>query len=345
MEEKIIRQAVGIDMSMQDFKVCYGGVTTKMEKEYVSECTFANSEEGFESFLSWLFKFLHNQDDLYFLMEATGVYHEQLCNYLYDQGLNVSVMPSGRVKRYAQSLKQRSKTDLLDAKMLCSLALERTLDLWSPPRKELLALKQLSRERGQLVKEQNVLRSKLHALNHSVIVSERVKSRLKTRSSLLETQILEVEKEMRELVRADEQLNKKIKLLITIPGISFVAATGVVGETLGFKDIKSAKQLTSYVGYDVVHRESGLFRRKTSISKKGNRNVRGMLHMPSMTVVRCNPTLKPFYERLKAKKTKPIIALVAVQRKLLCLMYTLWKNDTEYNPAYKTKTAEALTSA
>ena len=70
MEEKIIRQAGGIDMCMQDFKVCYGGVTTKMEKEFVSECTFANSEAGFESFLGWLFKFLHNHDDLYFLMEA-----------------------------------------------------------------------------------------------------------------------------------------------------------------------------------------------------------------------------------------------------------------------------------
>lgn len=124
-----------------------------------------------------------------------------------------------------------------------------------------------------------------------------------------------------------------------------MAATGVVGETLGFKDITSAKQLTSYVGYDVVQRESGLFRGKTSISKKGNRNIRGMLHMPSMTVVRCNPTLKPFYERLKKKKAKPLIALVAVQRKLLCLMYTLWKTDSSYDPTYKTKTAEALTSA
>jgi transposase len=85
-------------MSMQDFKVSFGIISDKMEKKFVSESTFTNTEAGFESFLSWLFKFLRNQNDLYFLMEATGVYHEQLCNYLYDQGLNVSVMPSGRVK-------------------------------------------------------------------------------------------------------------------------------------------------------------------------------------------------------------------------------------------------------
>ncbi|MBL7471173.1 transposase, partial [Robertkochia sediminum] len=73
----------------------------------------------------------------------------------------------------------------------------------------------------------------------------------------------------------------------------------------------SAKQLTSYVGYDVVLRESGTMKGKSKISKKGNRHIRAVLHMPSMTAVRCNPTLKPFYMRLKSTKSKPIIGLVA----------------------------------
>jgi transposase len=55
--------------------------------------------------------------------------------------------------------------------------------------------------------------------------------------------------------------------------------------------------------------------------------------MPSMTAVRVNPTLKAFYQRLKPKKVKPIVALVAVQRKLLLLMYSLYKNKTFYEPS------------
>jgi hypothetical protein len=54
--------------------------------------------------------------------------------------------------------------------------------------------------------------------------------------------------------------------------------------------------------------------------------------MPSMAVIRTNPTLKPFYGRLKERKEKPIIGLVATQRKLLLLMYTLWKKEEYYNP-------------
>ena len=102
-------------------------------------------------------------------------------------------MPSGRVKKYAQSLKQRSKTDLLDAKMLCYLALERHLELWVPPKEELLGLRQLSRERGQLIKEQSALKCKLHALQNGVLVNDKVMIRLGQRMLLLSDQIREIE--------------------------------------------------------------------------------------------------------------------------------------------------------
>ncbi|MDF4223567.1 IS110 family transposase, partial [Maribacter sp. M208] len=108
-------------------------------------------------------------------------------------------------------------------------------------------------------------------------------------------------------------------------------------ETLGFESIVNAKQLASYAGYDVVLRESGNYKGKTRISKKGNSHIRAVLHMPSMTCVRCNPTLKQYYNRLKPNKAKPLVALVAVQRKLLILMYTLWKNEENYDDEYEIK--------
>jgi transposase len=345
MEPVIIRQSVGVDMAKDDFKVCYGCVNSKMDQRIISEASFENNPNGMDSMILWLSEVIVSFDDLYVIMEATGVYHEALCHFLYDQGFNVSVMPSGRVKKYAESLQQRSKTDLLDAKMLCVLGLERSVDLWEPARVVLQDLKNLSRERGQLVKEQSALKCKLHALEYSVGIKERVISRLKSRLELIKDQIKEVELEMRELVFSDKELKQKTYQLTSIPGISFISATVVIAETRGFQGIRSAKQLTSYTGYDVVHRESGLYKGKTTISKRGNSHIRGALYMPSLTAVRCNPTLKPFYLRLKEKKAKPIIGLVAVQRKLLCLMFTLWKNDSVYNPDYEKKSAEALASA
>jgi transposase len=111
---------------------------------------------------------------------------------------------------------------------------------------------------------------------------------------------------MKELVVSSEALTIKIQYLESIPGVSFISATRVDGETCGFHEISSAKQLASYAGYDVVLKESGTFRGNTKISKKGNSHIRSMLHMPSMTAVRVNSTLKQFYQRLKPNKAKPM---------------------------------------
>ncbi|WP_169727971.1 transposase [Adhaeribacter aquaticus] len=133
-----------------------------------------------------------------------------------------------------------------------------------------------------------------------------------------------------------------MRYLESIPGVSFLSAATVVGETCGFNEINSAKQLTSYAGFDVVLKESGNFRGSTKISKKGNKHIRSILYMPSMTAIRVNPTLREFYLRLKPNKAKPIVALVAVQRKLLLLMYSLYKKEEFYSPLPQEKTARAL---
>jgi transposase len=142
---------------------------------------------------------------------------------------------------------------------------------------------------------------------------------------------------MQELVSKNKALKRKMDFLTSIPGISFKSAATVVGETLGFESIVNAKQLSSYAGYDIILRESGNFKGKTKISKKGNGHIRAALHMPSMTCVRCNPTLQQFYNRLKPNKAKPLVALIAAQRKLLILMYTLWKNEQVYDAKFETK--------
>ena len=156
---------------------------------------------------------------------------------------------------------------------------------------------------------------------------------------LLTIQITEIEVEMQEIVNKDSVLTDKMNLLKSIPGLSFISIATVVAETSGFSLFTSAKQLVSYSGYDIVLRESGNYRGKTRISKKGNKHIRAVLHMPSMTAIRVNPTLKPFYNRLKPKKLKPLIALIAVQRKLLILMYSLWKNNEYYDPKHEIKKA------
>lgn len=275
--------------------------------------------------------------ELLVVMEATGVYHQGIAHYLHAKGYSVCVMQSGRVKSYARSLDQRSKTDALDSKMLGMLGLERSIRLWQPPSEELQRLKALSRERSSLLKDRTIENNRQGAIASSVHSNAKALKRHKDRLKLLNAQIEMIESEMKGLISKNEELERRIGFMMSIPGISFISAATVVGETLGFESITNAKQLASYAGYDVVLRESGNFKGKTRISKKGNSHIRAVLHMPSMTCVRCNPTLKQFYNRLKPKKAKPLVALIAVQRKLLILMYTLWKNEEVYDAGFEIK--------
>ena len=334
---KCLKQCLGIDVSKLNLSLSIGFLTDKLDKEFTSRSDVSNDLSGYKELMTWLKKSVDNSVDLIVVMEATGVYHQGIAHYLHGKGYSVSVMQSGRVKSYARSLDQRSKTDALDSKMLSMLGLERTVRLWQPPSNELQQLKSLSRERSSLLKDRTVENNRQGAIASGVYSNVKSLKRHKSRLKLINGQIETIEAEMQELISKNAVLQNKINFMITIPGVSFISAATVVGETLGFASIVNAKQLTSYAGYDVVLRESGNFKGKTRISKKGNSHIRAVLHMPSMTCVRCNPTLKQFYNRLKPNKAKPLVALIAVQRKLLILMYTLWKNEEFYDAEFETK--------
>lgn len=337
-----LKQCLGVDVSKSSLSLSFGILDDNLKKKFTSHPDISNDVSGFKTLKAWLNKTVNSNVDFYVLMEATGVYHQEVCHYLYNLGYKVCVMQSGRVKRYAQSLDQRSKTDALDSKMLSMLGLERDLRLWGPPSKQLQQLKSLSRERSSLLKDKTTETNRQGAIASGSHSNQKAVKRHKKRLQLIEEQIAAIEREMRDLVSGDPNLRKRIGHLESIPGVSFVSAATVVGETLGFESISNAKQLTSYAGYDVVLRESGNFKGKTKISKRGNSHIRAVLHMPSMACVRCNPTLMQFYRRLKPNKAKPLVALVAVQRKLLVLMYTLWKNEEDYDAEFEKKKAAKI---
>ena len=337
MEDNVLKVVLGVDVSKETLAVCLCRLTVSLVKEFEVPFEVSNDRKGYKKLIHWLAKEKVSKSDLWIVMESTGVYHEMLVYYLYEVGFKVSVMQSGRVKRYAQSLDQRSKTDALDSRMLAMLGCERSLPLWTPPDPILKELKSLSRERCFLLKERQIERNRLHASEQAAINNKRELRRFKQRLKLIAQQLKEIEIEMALLIDKSSDLQQRIKHLESIPGISFVSAATVVGETLGFTGFSNAKQLTSYAGFDVVLKESGAYKGKTKISKKGNKNIRRALYMPAMTAARCNPTLKTFYDRVKPTKAKPMIALVAVERKLLVLMYSLWKNEMDYDIEYEQK--------
>lgn len=332
----ILKQIVGIDISMNTFNTRFGTTDNLQKIVLSSDQSFDNALPGFKKLLQWALNSRVSADiPLIFVMEATGVYYQQLAYFLVDNNCSVAVVLPNKIKNYCKSLSSKSKTDPLDAAAITRFGLERQLSLWTPPSETLKALHSLTREYHALKSTITEIKNQCHALTSSF---QPLKSTLKRKKLLIATlqrQAQQIEHELHELVDADSTLSERVPKICTAKGIGFMTVVSVLAETQCFKLVTKQKQLASYAGYDIVFNDSGMKKGKTSISKKGNKFLRNAVFMPALAACRYNPVMKEFYQRLIAKGKNKKLALIAVARKLLLLIYTLWKNNSTFDPNYK----------
>lgn len=331
----VILQNVGLDISLKEFKACF-----KVRKQDQTDAikgtrTFTNTPTGFKQFQDWINKKQQVGVPLRFTMEATGVYYESLAYFLFEQGYSVSVVLPNKSNAYIKSLNMKSKTDALEAKALAQMGLERQLARWEPCSKQMYKIKSLCRERVMLVEEKTMISNRLHAQKHCRQPDHRIMARMQQRIKLLEKQIKQEEKQLEKLVRQDTFLSERIEKICQMKGLNLVTVLTVVSENNGFALIKNKAQLVSYAGYDVVERQSGsTLNGKTRISKKGNRYIRRALYFPAFSVIRYNPEFDNLYQRVYDRTKIKMKGAVAVQRKILVLIYTLFKKNEAYDPNY-----------
>lgn len=330
-----IKHAVGIDISKDSFDAQFAVAGEAQEQRYVATAQFRNNPVGFRKLVRWAKKLVGSSTaPLWFVMEATGVYHELLAYYLAEQNYRLAVVLPTKMKNYVKSLDVKSKTDRLDARAIAQFGLERVLQPWQPPSAQLRMLKALVREYDAAVEQVTKIKNQLHAKHHSYRPAPQILARLRTQQRLFETQMKAIEEEIHVLLQDDDDLHARIRNITSADGVGFMTAVRVVAETNGFALITNAKQLTSYAGLDVRIKQSGLRSGKPSISHRGNSNLRRAVFMPALAAARFNPALRGFYLRLVRTRANKMVALVAVARKLLCLIYALWRNNAPYQRNY-----------
>jgi transposase len=332
----IFKQTVGIDISYKTFDARFGTITVAQQQSISPSKSFKNSPAGFKLFLRWIKKLMIAHDvPPIFVMEATGVYYEHLAHFLVQHGYQVAVILPNKIRNYAKSLDSKSKTDSIDAAVITRFALERQLPLWTPPSESLKTLRDLCREYYTLKTNITIIKNQLHALNVSFKPHKESFKRKQLLLKFLDRQVQLITKELRALVKADPALAQHLKNIKTAKGLGDITILTVLAETRCFEFVTKQKQLTSYAGLDIVFNDSGLKKGRTSISKKGNSFIRKALFMPALSACRANPQMKQLYLRLVAKGKNKKLAIIAVARKLLLLIYTLWKTNSPYIPEYK----------
>jgi len=334
----IVKQNVGIDISKKDFAVCICKRFSDPNKDpLISEIKkFDNSKTGFNQFLKWVAKNIDKNIPVYYTMEATGVYHEPLANHLHKLKKSVAILLPNTVNHFAKSLNRKSKTDEIDAVTIALMGCERKLLSWSPPKPLFKKLRSFCRLHQAIKGDKARIINRLKNLQCS---HEPIREAIKMNESnikKMDGQLKELEKKMIELLKSDPDIWKKVENLETIIGVGLKTIAVVLGETQGFELIENQRQLTSFCGYDIVRKQSGTsVNGQERISKKGNSNVRAAMFFPAISAIIHNPTMKTINDRIMKTRTAKRIGQVAIQRRLLVLMYSLWKKNEPFVLNYK----------
>jgi transposase len=300
-----------------------------------SRKTFPNTLKGFIALVLWVKKLADEQTVTRFVMEATGVYHESLAYFLDSKGYEVSIVLPNKISNYMRTLEIKTITDKTAADAIAAFGLGRKLNKWKRPKKVFKTLRQLTREREQVIQMRTMAKNQLHAEQTEAEPNASSIDRVKKQIVFFTKQEKEIRSEILALSKEDSELQKPIKNICSVPGVGLLTAATVLGETNGFDLIRNKRQLASYGGYDVKEKQSGTsVKGKPRISKRGNKHLRRAMHLPALTAIRHDERFKAIYARLVSKHGIKMKAAVAIQRRLLEMIYTIYKKNTPYQRDY-----------
>ena len=305
---------IGIDISKATLDLYDGAKSYKV----------SNNPEGF----TFIRKLSERKKDLVLIFEPTGVYAHALIAYCQKQSIRAVIVGSKEARDYARSIKQRSKTDKIDAQVLYRYHTQ-----VSP---EMITVPSLDTRVIQITQRRNAYDKYRHAitqLNNLIEATRKEDTKLihsiqKQIASLQEAadKLLE---EIEKLLMEKEENKHAMKNLQTIPGIGKKSALALLLEFMRYPKARSS-EMVALMGLDPVLRDSGVFKGKSRISKQGGKHLREKLYMATVVAIKHNDRLKLFYERLVSNGKPKMVALLAAMRKLLRIAFAVVKNNEPY---------------
>jgi transposase len=269
------------------------------------------------------------------LCEATSHYHILLAVMLCEADFDIRVINPLLSSKHAKSAIRKTKTDRVDARVLATMvltepnlppplklsrsqcAVRHTLGLIHSQEKHLQGMNralasyrerigQLGLAFGEAYKETAEVIKQLQR-SHKKLLAE------------LESCLLEIQPEQRDI----------IDRVSDIPGIT--RRNAALFTFVLDPKVNSAKSWMAYVGLDVAIKESGSWRGRGKITKRGPAWMRKRLTQAAWGTAMTNPQGRRYYDFLKAQGRKHKEALVIMARKLLSIMYNLVVNGKKFD--------------
>lgn len=135
--------SVGVDVSKDTLAVYLERLNDDRSYVKVGARTFPNTGKGIKILIKWLVHKSNGTTLLQVTMEATGRYHESLAYALIDENVRTSIVLPNRIKNFARSLNEYSKTDPIDARIIARYTTLYNPKAWTPANKSMRQLREL----------------------------------------------------------------------------------------------------------------------------------------------------------------------------------------------------------
>lgn len=330
---------VGVDVHKN---VCRAAVVSD-EGELVDEFTFRNSGGGIEDFMMRIEAF---RDRVLVAVESTANLWIRLYDALEEHGVRVVLSNPAKTRLIAEA---RVKTDRVDARILAQLLRAGMLPLCFVPSRMQRDRRQFIRHRVHLVKMRTEVKNRIHALldrhglrcPYKTLFSKRGLEWLRSlRLGFTDDAVLRSDLAL--LKALDEQIgfmeakiaavalhDERVRLLMTMPGIGYFAASLLVAEICDINRFSSDKRLVAWAGLAPGVRQSGDRVVQGRITKQGNKLVRWVLVQAAQAARLHDERFKEFYERYSGRKGHQK-AIVAVAHEMLRIVYFMLKRREAY---------------
>jgi transposase len=159
---------------------------------------------------------------------------------------------------------------------------------------------------------------------------------------------LEIQAMLAEITNCDHLINQYEKemarhleeipysnLILSMKGIGMITVSGLIGEVGDFSKFHTQAELLKLAGLNLFEVSSGKHKGQLRITKRGRSLMRKLLFFAAINTVRKGGIMHDCYQRHLQKGMKKIKALIAVARKLLCIIFALVREQSEYLDNYQ----------
>ena len=324
----VFNHYLGIDIS----KKTLDAALIIKEGEIVGQTKVANNQQGFKELFSWAKKKGAKNVETLVCAEHTGIYGYDLQVWLDDNRLSFSFVPALEIKKSLGI--RRGKNDSVDAVRIAEYAYLRreTIALSHKPSDSIFALKALLGERKQYVRTRAGLLARKDALDQ--YESQESRDRRDNIIQMLTQNVESLEKQMMQIIKADESIYNSYKLITSVKGIGLVNAVNTIVYTNNFTSFQTARQYACYCGIAPFEHKSGTsIKGRTMVSSLGCHQLKAELSMAASAIIN-DPWLRKYYKRKMEEKGNVSgahgVVLNAIKFKLVVRMFSVIKSGVPY---------------